>query len=655
MRGNSEYQPIHQREVDSAEPLRVLVPIKTGQEAEVLLPFAESITRERQGQLWILQDIQAPKDKPLSEAASVAIRMREKIIHLLSDETKMLAQIKTMVRVKSSIWQGIWETVNEENIKLLIFAWKNEALPDTAVGDLIDPQLANPPCNVVSLRLAAGKSGPQTWQSVKRILLPVRGGPNSTLVLRVGHALAQRTHAEISLLHVTQGEQRDQETQFFDEFYPAMRGLERITRSVTTKREVSQAIAEEAIQHDIVVMGAPFYNVRPDGWNGPLLDSVRKNIASTLIIVKEHRPVPKPPVSRNEPITQPVDRPVALVVDRWFATNTYHSREFSELDRLVALKEKQGVTISLGLPALNEQETVGKVIRTLKSALMEQVPLLDEVVLIDSGSVDYTREIAADLGIDVYIHQEILPEYGAFHGKGEALWKSLHVLKGDLIAWVDTDIKNIHPRFVYGILGPLLRVPHIQYVKGFYRRPLIKGDKIIAGGGGRVTELTARPFINMFYPELSGLIQPLSGEYAGRRSALESIPFFTGYGVETGMLIDLENKFGLSGIAQVDLLERIHHNQPLPNLSRMSFLIMQVVLKRLGERHQVHLLEEANLTMNLIRYGMKHYFLEPEEIRENERPPMLKIPEYRRKRGLEDKNIAHQMQEGGILHKGVIK
>ena len=655
MRKDSEYRPIDQGKTEVIEPFRILVPIKTEQEAEVLLPLAETITIERQGQLWILQDIQAPQDKPLSEAASSAIRMREVIIHMLSDETKMLAQIKTMVRVESSIWQGIWETVNEENIKMLIFAWKNEAMPDTAVGDQIDERLANPPCDVVSLRMADGQRGQQAWDSVKRILLPVRGGPNSTLVLRIGHALAQKTYAEISLLHVTQGEQHDQETQFFDEFYPAMRGLERITRSVTTKREVSRAIVDEALQHEIVVMGAPFYNVRSDGWSGPLLENVRNNIDSTLIIVKEHRRLPKPPVSRHEPITQPVDRPVALVVDRWFATNTYHSREFSELDRLVALKEKQGVTISLGLPALNEEETVGNVIRTLKSALMEQVPLLDEVVLIDSGSVDYTREIASDLGIDVYLHQEILPEYGAFNGKGEALWKSLHVLKGDLIAWVDTDIKNIHPRFVYGILGPLLRVPHIQYVKGYYRRPLIKGEKVVAGGGGRVTELTARPFINMFYPELSGLIQPLSGEYAGRRSALESIPFFTGYGVETGMLIDLENKFGLSGIAQVDLLERIHHNQPLPNLSRMSFLIMQVVLKRLGERHQVHLLGEANLTMNLIRYGPKHYFLEPEEIRENERPPMLNIPEYRRRRGLEDENRNPEIQAGGILHQGVIK
>ncbi len=270
-------------------------------------------------------------------------------------------------------------------------------------------------------------------------------------------------------------------------------------------------------------------------------------------------------------------------------------------------------------------------IKTLKTALMEEVPLLDEIVLIDSGSVDYTREIASDLGIPVYIHQEVLPRYGAYHGKGEALWKSLYVLKGDIVAWVDTDIKNIHPRFVYGILGPLLRDPVIQYVKGFYRRPLREGDKLIAGGGGRVTELTARPFINLFFPELSGLIQPLSGEYAGRRSALEKMPFFTGYGVETGLLIDILDAYGLRAIAQSDLLERIHHNQPLPSLSKMSFAIMQVVFSRLEIRYQIRMLEEANLTMNLVRYGPRRFFLETEEIRDHERPAMITISEYREK------------------------
>ena len=299
------------------------------------------------------------------------------------------------------------------------------------------------------------------------------------------------------------------------------------------------------------------------------------------------------------------------------------------------LKEDQGVSISLALPALNEEETVGRVIQTVKTTLMEQIPLLDQMVLIDSGSDDKTREGAADLGIPVYIHQEILPELGSYVGKGEALWKSLFVVDGDIIAWIDTDIKNIDARFVYGILGPLLDSPNIRYVKGFYRRPLRQGDKMVAGGGGRVTEITARPFINLFFPELSGLIQPLSGEYAGRRTALEAVPFFTGYGVETGLLIDLLKKYGLEGIAQVDLLERVHHNQPLPSLSKMSFAIMQVVFSRLEKRHDVQLLDQEQLTMNLVRFTKRRgYFLDQDEIHEYERPPMVSIPAYRQKTGL---------------------
>ncbi|RMF47457.1 MAG: glucosyl-3-phosphoglycerate synthase, partial [Anaerolineae bacterium] len=212
----------------------------------------------------------------------------------------------------------------------------------------------------------------------------------------------------------------------------------------------------------------------------------------------------------------------------------------------------------------------------------------------------------------------------------------LYVLKGDLIAWIDTDIKNIHPRFVYGILGPLLQNPDIQYVKGFYRRPLKQGNKMIAGGGGRVTELTARPLINLFYPELSGVIQPLSGEYAGRRSALERLPFFTGYGVESGLLIDMLDNYGLNAIAQVDLLQRVHHNQPLPSLSKMSFTIIQVFMQRLSKRHGITLLQEANTTMNMPRYTQTRFYLASEELRERERPPMVSIPEYREKFGLQE-------------------
>jgi nucleotide-binding universal stress UspA family protein len=623
-----------QRRINQAVPScrnRVLLPISNLSEAQVLLPLAEAFVREWSGRLILLHVVTVPEDQPLSGSATEASRLRQELNHLRTETAHPAVPIKTVVRVARELWQGILETVEQENIDLLLLGWRSGAAQEIAVGDLVDSRLAAPPCDVVMARPGPGLSTPQSWQEVHSILLPSRGGPHTGFALRVAQALAEFADATITLLHVTSRAPREAQDEILTAYGPALRGLDRLRRSVTTVGDVPQAIIDEAGHHQVVVLGAPAQRVEPGGWRGPILDAVEGGVDTTLIMVKEYQPARVVPVGPRLVAPPPRDRPVAVVVDKWFAENTFHSREFKDLERLILLKEERGLSISLGLPALNEQETVGSVIQTVKTALMEQVPLLDEVVLIDSGSVDYTREIAADLGIPVYIHQEILPQHGAFHGKGEALWKSLYVLKGDIVAWIDTDIKNIHPRFVYGILGPLLRDRRIQYVKGFYRRPLRQGDKLVAGGGGRVTELTARPLINLFFPELSGLIQPLSGEYAGRRQALEQLPFFTGYGVETGLLIDTLETFGLGAIAQVDLLERIHHNQPLPSLSRMSFAIIQVIIGRLEDRHKIKLLEEINKTMNQIRYEPSRFYLDSTEVIERERPPIIALPEYQQK------------------------
>jgi glucosyl-3-phosphoglycerate synthase len=213
-------------------------------------------------------------------------------------------------------------------------------------------------------------------------------------------------------------------------------------------------------------------------------------------------------------------------------------------------------------------------------------------------------------------------------GKGEALWKSLYVTKGDIIVWIDSDITDIHPKFVYGLVGPLLTQPRLGFVKGFYRRPLNLGGQLLTTGGGRVTELTARPLINLFYPQLSGVVQPLAGEMAGRREVLEAVPFFTGYGVETGLLIDILEQFGLEKIAQADLENRVHRNQTLLSLSKMAFAIVQVVVKRLGDRKRLRLTEEMNTSMKLIHYSPTELFLEVKEIQEHERPPINTLREY---------------------------
>lgn len=266
-------------------------------------------------------------------------------------------------------------------------------------------------------------------------------------------------------------------------------------------------------------------------------------------------------------------------MDDWFATRTYTAAAF-DVEALAEVKRAQATSVSVVLPARDEAETIGAVIDAIRPLLD---CLVDELVVIDGDSTDDTARIAAARGARVVGAGDIAPELGPVAGKGDSLWRSLGATTGDVVAWLDADIRNPSADFVVGLLGPLLTVPELGYVKGFYERPLQIGDVLHPVGGGRVTELTARPLLNLFWPELSGLVQPLSGEYAGRRTVLEAVPFFTGYGVELGLLLDLLACLGPAGIAQVDLQVRIHRHQSLDALSRMAFGIGQVAARRLSE------------------------------------------------------------------------
>ncbi|MCF8110591.1 MAG: glucosyl-3-phosphoglycerate synthase [Desulfobacteraceae bacterium] len=224
----------------------------------------------------------------------------------------------------------------------------------------------------------------------------------------------------------------------------------------------------------------------------------------------------------------------------WIRQNTFHHSEFSDLGRLAEEKARRRLKISLCLPTLNEEKTIAKEIVIMKSELMTRYPLLDEIVVVDSGSTDNTMEIAASYGAKVYESRRILPDLPDFTGKGENLWKALYITQGDIIIYLDADIKNIHHRFAYALLGPLLTYDRIKYVKAFYDRPIATEDKKIRpAGGGRVTELIIRPLFSLFFPELAQILQPLSGEYAGYRDLFEAIPFPIGYGIETSMIIDI--------------------------------------------------------------------------------------------------------------------
>ena len=316
----------------------------------------------------------------------------------------------------------------------------------------------------------------------------------------------------------------------------------------------------------------------------------------------------------------------------WLARRTHHWSRYADLGALVAAKGR--TTVSVVLPARDEAATVGAVVRCVRETLMTpEVPLVDELVVLDHASTDATAEVAAAAGATVVASRDVLPAYGDRPGKGEALWKSLAATSGDVVAWVDADIENIDPSFVFALLGPLLTDPGVSFVKGFYERPFAERDRLRPTGGGRVTELVARPWLNMFWPDLSGLIQPLAGEQAGRRVVLERLPFVSGYGVEIGLLIDVYDAVGLDAIAQVDLERRVHRNQSVEKLGRMAFVIQQSLMSRLQREGRMTLVDAPAPTLAQFRNRLGDYRAVVHDLPVVERPALVDVPEYVTSRG----------------------
>jgi glucosyl-3-phosphoglycerate synthase len=290
---------------------------------------------------------------------------------------------------------------------------------------------------------------------------------------------------------------------------------------------------------------------------------------------------------------------------------TFHHAEF---DPRGLAGRKADHVVSVCLPARNEQDTVGPILRTIRSELMEAIPLVDELVVIDDHSTDATAERAAAEGATVVDAAAVLPTYGEGHGKGEAMWKSLFVAGGDLIVWCDADVRDFPSHYVTGLLGPLLTRPEIAFVKGFYERPLSPDGN----GGGRVTELVARPVISLLFPQLAPIVQPLAGEYAGRREVLEELPFVEGYGVDLGLLIDIADRYGPEVIAQTDLGRRVHRNRPLDELAPQAMSVLTTALRRADP-------DLVDATTVLARPGV-----DPMAIDVAERPPVSEVPGYQR-------------------------
>jgi glucosyl-3-phosphoglycerate synthase len=309
-------------------------------------------------------------------------------------------------------------------------------------------------------------------------------------------------------------------------------------------------------------------------------------------------------------------------VASWFESHTFQGDPPSA-EALLASKRRAGTTVGVCLPALDEQETVGDICAVITSDLVEP-GVVDQLVVIDSGSRDETAARATEGGATVFKASELVPAAPSLEkpGKGESLWKSLAVVETDVIVWVDSDTRNFTPTFVTALVGPLLHDPDLVFTKAFYDRPLHGADGVLSMAGARVTEIGIRPLINLLYPELAGFIQPLSGEYGGRRDALLELPFATGYDVDLLMLIELVERHGLSSLAQVDLSNRLHRNRDVSALGRMSFEIMRTLLGRLDESGRVKLSDELPemLTQFTDQQGSRE--LRTYDVRSQMRPPM---------------------------------
>ncbi|KOU45514.1 glucosyl-3-phosphoglycerate synthase [Streptomyces sp. WM4235] len=325
-----------------------------------------------------------------------------------------------------------------------------------------------------------------------------------------------------------------------------------------------------------------------------------------------------PQTADDRPTHQGVPK-VLEEVERWLAERSWSAAD-RPLDQLLDRKRAAGTTVSVVLPALDEEATVGEIVEVIRRELIEGpgTPLVDELVVVDSGSRDRTAEVAAKAGARVVHRDEILPRMPALPGKGEVLWRSLLATTGDVVCFVDADLRDFSASFVSGIVGPLLTDPEVQFVKAMYDRPL--GDA--PGQGGRVTELVARPLLNLHWPRLAGFVQPLGGEYAVRRSLLERLPFPVGYGVELGLLVDALHTVGLDALAQVDVGVRVHRHQDGQALGRMAAAIYRTAQLRLSRGHLVR----PELTQ--FERGPDGFVPRTYAVDTEERPPMIEVKEY---------------------------
>ncbi len=632
----------------------VVVPILNPNMAEGLVKLAVALAgvhtpggdeEKRRARIVILGVVTVPEETPLSQGASLVKAYRTLLRYIPPDSSRLSerVEVRTEVRVAREVWQGIADQVREEEADLLLLHWRGQTeTPGKIYGATIDALMEDPPCDIVLARL-------NTLPDIKHILLSVRGGSYNNLASRLVSNLAEQWSANITVLHNFNAPSVPSESNYklagpygdddLSSFQAILSELPAGARLVTTQDNPGRAIAHEARFHDLLVIGASGRSDTHHDSNMPgLTEYINRETSGPLLVVKTRKPL------RLAPTRSPNAEKTELVetIDRWFAQNTFHYREFRSLSSLTLLKERNNLSISLIYPVYGPTHpfALAEQVRRTRFALMRDCGLIDEIVVSAPGVKLDNAEIAllkAEVGQEqeevIFLDPENTNENGQADGPGAALWQALQVARGDIIIWADPRIEGFEARLFYGLAGPLLTYPEFQMAIGFYSHTpaQVEDPAHSLPLQNDLVELSMRPLLGGMFPLLAGAIDPSLLLGAARRDHLEHLPLFTSSAFTSGLLIDTLPRAGLMSIAQVDLGAQLSYHNPL-NRQRQVSDLLEVILRRVGERSQSTLLKLYSSGVKTVQKSNGVYSLqvEPPASPQREIPPLAYTPGYHR-------------------------
>ncbi len=612
----------------------------------------------------VLGIVSIPEETPLSQGASL-VRAYRTMLRYVPQQGSALdrIEVQTEVRVAREIWQGIVDQVVEEQGDLLLLHWKgNTQTPGQVYGATIDALLNDPPCDMVLARFN------NTLPEIKNILMPVRGGSYSHLALSLASNLAEVWKANITVMHSLEQPDNlsgpspsgEEETEAGEEEIAELQSLLAElppgARLVTFRGQPVNSIVREAQSHDLIVLGASEIKERKGGPGERVVTSrvaerIAANTQRPLLVVKTRKPFE---LTRPQPGFRPAspNREPALeeLVDRWFAENTFHYREFRTMSSLTLLKERNKLSISLVLPVYGQIQpiTLAEMVRRAWFALMRDCALVDEILICAPDNRLDQNEIAAFYHHPGPSRDQPQPEEviyyspaegnrssrlaGVEYGPGEALWHALSRARGDLVVWADPTMMNFEARLIYGLIGPLLTYPEFQLATGFFSHTDEHDPDQSSPVFNELVEMSLRPLMGGFFPQLAGIINPLCSIGAARRDLLERMPIFTGPAFTSGLLVDTLAHSGLMSMAQVDLGQSPNYTV-VPVAPRVLSDVMALLLRRAGERGQAAMLSGFQTDVKTIIKTEGGYSLkvEPVILAQRELPPVAYLNGYQRR------------------------